>query len=203
MTASLIIKYAIELAAVCCWPWHQGPPRCAGQGGPSSSRPWPWPRRGGAAVQLHRHHRRCCGLDLILLGNPDRRILGVVLVGVPMTSMPETAVLFNGCGGIRPCWWPCGSLYLGTQSTGFVALVSIVVSKPLAITFTGSIVVMAKPGVLSTPAWMQARTTGSTPPTDSDRSGACRRWPASQAVPLVIGSRLGVGVTADRRGHAR
>jgi NAD(P) transhydrogenase subunit beta len=72
-------------------------------------------------------------------------VLGVITAQrVPMTSMPETVALFNGCGGM---------------SSGPVALVSIVVSVFVgSITFTGSIVAMAKlQGWLSTPPWMQSR----------------------------------------------
>ena len=78
-----------------------------------------------------------------------------------MTSMPETVALVNGCGGMSSLLVAlAAALYpLALQSTGFVALVSIVVSVFVgAITFTGSIVAMAKlQGWLSTPAWMQSK----------------------------------------------
>ena len=80
---------------------------------------------------------------------------------VPMTSMPETVALFNGCGGMSSLLVAlAAALYpAALDAAGPVAVVSIVVSVFVgAITFTGSIVAMAKlQGWLSTPAWMQSK----------------------------------------------
>ena len=77
-----------------------------------------------------------------------------------MTSMPETVALFNGCGGMSSLLVALGvALFPEAGGSDLVAVVSIVVSVFVgAITFTGSIVAMAKlQGWLSTPAWMQSR----------------------------------------------
>jgi NAD(P) transhydrogenase subunit beta len=78
-----------------------------------------------------------------------------------MTSMPETVALFNGCGGMSSLLVALAAALepIALDATGPVALVSIVVSVFVgSITFTGSIVAMAKlQGWLSTPPWMQSR----------------------------------------------
>ncbi|WP_115019840.1 NAD(P)(+) transhydrogenase (Re/Si-specific) subunit beta [Synechococcus sp. UW140] len=98
-------------------------------------------------------------------------IIGGTLVGgvlgaitaqrVPMTSMPETVALFNGCGGMSSLLVAlAAALFPGTLDDGtLVAIISIVISVFVgAITFTGSIVAMAKlQGWLSTPSWMQSK----------------------------------------------
>ena len=75
--------------------------------------------------------------------------------------MPETVALFNGCGGMSSLLVAlAAALYpAALDAAGPVAVVSIVVSVFVgAITFTGSIVAMAKlQGWLSTPAWMQSK----------------------------------------------
>ena len=80
---------------------------------------------------------------------------------VPMTSMPETVALFNGCGGMSSLLVALAAAFYPTEldASGLVALVSIVISVFVgSITFTGSIVAMAKlQGWLSTPAWMQSK----------------------------------------------
>ncbi|MGC6483989.1 MAG: NAD(P)(+) transhydrogenase (Re/Si-specific) subunit beta [Synechococcus sp.] len=80
---------------------------------------------------------------------------------VPMTSMPETVALFNGCGGMSSLLVALAAAFYPTEleASGLVAVVSIVISVFVgAITFTGSIVAMAKlQGWLSTPAWMQSK----------------------------------------------
>ncbi|HCX52983.1 MAG TPA: NAD synthetase, partial [Synechococcus sp. UBA9887] len=98
----------------------------------------------------------------ILLGTLAGGVLGAITAQrVPMTSMPETVALFNGCGGMSSLLVAlAAALYpQALEATGAVALVSIVVSVFVgAITFTGSIVAMAKlQGWLSTPGWMQSR----------------------------------------------
>ena len=89
-------------------------------------------------------------------------VLGAITAQrVPMTSMPETVALFNGCGGMSSLLVAlAAALYPAALDAGTpVALVSIVVSVFVgAITFTGSIVAMAKlQGWLSTPSWMQSK----------------------------------------------
>ncbi len=84
---------------------------------------------------------------------------------VPMTSMPETVALFNGCGGMSSLLVALGVAIFpaaagpGEAGGGVVEDISIVVSVFVgSITFTGSIVAMAKlQGWLSTPSWMQSR----------------------------------------------
>tara|TARA_Y100001968_G_C19412162_1_gene746909 strand:+ start:288 stop:1724 length:1437 start_codon:yes stop_codon:yes gene_type:complete len=100
----------------------------------------------------------------ILLGISVGSSLGALTAQrVPMTSMPETVALFNGCGGMSSLLVAIGvALFpLSDQSNAFtnqiVQEVSIAVSIFVgAITFTGSIVAMAKlQGWLSTPEWTQ------------------------------------------------
>ncbi len=82
---------------------------------------------------------------------------------VPMTAMPETVALFNGCGGMSSLLVALGVALFSTGDTGtdlnssFVEIASVSVSIFVgAITFTGSIVAMAKlQGWLSTPSWTQ------------------------------------------------
>ncbi|BEV36591.1 NAD(P)(+) transhydrogenase (Re/Si-specific) subunit beta [Synechococcus sp. M16CYN] len=98
-------------------------------------------------------------------------ILGASVVGgvlgaitarqVPMTSMPETVALFNGCGGMSSLLVALAAALepVVLDATGAVAIASIVVSVFVgSITFSGSIVAMAKlQGWLSTPPWMQSK----------------------------------------------
>ena len=98
----------------------------------------------------------------IIAGTLVGGVLGAITAQrVPMTSMPETVALFNGCGGMSSLLVALAAALYPTalEATGVVALVSIVVSVFVgAITFTGSIVAMAKlQGWLSTPAWMQSQ----------------------------------------------
>ncbi len=81
---------------------------------------------------------------------------------VPMTAMPETVALFNGCGGMSSLLVAIGVvLFLGDGdlTKNFVENISIVISVFVgAITFSGSIVAMAKlQGWLSTPVWTQSK----------------------------------------------
>ena len=98
----------------------------------------------------------------ILIGTAVGGVLGAITAQrVPMTSMPETVALFNGCGGMSSLLVALAAAFFPTQldAVGLVAVVSIAISVFVgAITFTGSIVAMAKlQGWLSTPAWMQSK----------------------------------------------
>ena len=88
-------------------------------------------------------------------------LLGAVTARrVPMTAMPETVALFNGCGGLSSLLVATGvALYPQSGEGGLVAMASIITSIVVgAITFTGSIVAMGKlQGWLETPAWMLSR----------------------------------------------
>ncbi len=77
---------------------------------------------------------------------------------VPMTAMPEVVALFNGCGGLASLLVAVGVALFDSAAADMVALVSIAISVFVgAITFTGSIVAMAKlQGWLDTPAWTQS-----------------------------------------------
>ena len=98
----------------------------------------------------------------IVIGTTVGGVLGAITAQrVPMTSMPETVALFNGCGGMSSLLVAlAAALFPGTLDDGtLVAVVSIVISVFVgSITFTGSIVAMAKlQGWLSTPPWMQSK----------------------------------------------
>jgi NAD(P) transhydrogenase subunit beta len=77
---------------------------------------------------------------------------------VPMTAMPETVALFNGCGGMASLLVAVGVALFDVDPADRVALVSIAISVFVgAITFSGSIVAMAKlQGWLDTPGWTQS-----------------------------------------------
>jgi NAD(P) transhydrogenase subunit beta len=88
---------------------------------------------------------------------------------VPMTAMPETVALFNGCGGMASLLVavavalfqsggaaaPDGAL---EGAADLVSLISIVISVFVgAITFSGSVVAMGKlQGWIATPGWTQS-----------------------------------------------
>ncbi len=98
----------------------------------------------------------------IIIGTAVGGVLGAITAQrVPMTSMPETVALFNGCGGMSSLLVALAAAFFPSQlaAVGLVAVVSIAISVFVgAITFTGSIVAMAKlQGWLSTPAWMQSK----------------------------------------------
>ena len=98
----------------------------------------------------------------IIIGSAVGGVCGAITAQrVPMTSMPETVALFNGCGGMSSLLVALAAAFYPTQldAFGLVAVVSIAISVFVgAITFTGSIVAMAKlQGWLSTPAWMQSK----------------------------------------------
>lgn len=86
-------------------------------------------------------------------------LAGVLMaVKVPMTAMPETVALFNGCGGLASLLVAMGVAFFQGEGSGDVERISIAVSLFVgAITFSGSIVAMAKlQGWLETPAWTQS-----------------------------------------------
>ena len=83
--------------------------------------------------------------------------IGVLLaLRVPMTAMPETVALFNGCGGMASLLVALGAVGL-PGPMGLLAVVSVLASVLVgAITFSGSLVAMAKlQEWLDTPAWTQ------------------------------------------------
>ena len=95
----------------------------------------------------------------IAAGTAAGGLAGVVTaLRVPMTAMPEVVALFNGCGGLASLLVAVGVALFDSDGADMVALVSIAISVFVgAITFSGSIVAMAKlQGWLSTPAWTQS-----------------------------------------------
>jgi NAD(P) transhydrogenase subunit beta len=87
---------------------------------------------------------------------------------VPMTAMPETVALFNGCGGmasllvaVAVALFQSGGPAAAAAGTAgdLVSLISIVISVFVgAITFSGSIVAMGKlQGWIETPGWTQSQ----------------------------------------------
>jgi len=96
----------------------------------------------------------------IIIGSIIGSLFGAILAKkVPMTSMPETVALFNGCGGMSSLLVALGVAIFPISSWSLINQVSISVSIFVgAITFTGSIVAMAKlQGWLSTPGWTQSK----------------------------------------------
>ena len=100
----------------------------------------------------------------IILGSLVGGLFGALLAKtVPMTSMPETVALFNGFGGMSSLLVALGvSLFPISDPEGALKIVtdvSIAVSIFVgAITFSGSIVAMAKlQGWLATPGWTQLK----------------------------------------------
>jgi len=95
----------------------------------------------------------------IAAGTAAGGLAGVITaLRVPMTAMPEVVALFNGCGGLASLLVAVGVALFDSEGADMVALVSIAISVFVgAITFSGSIVAMAKlQGWLSTPAWTQS-----------------------------------------------
>ena len=95
----------------------------------------------------------------IALGSALGGIAGLITAQrVPMTAMPETVALFNGCGGMASLLVAIGVALFAADDSGMVELVSIAISVFVgAITFSGSIVAMAKlQGWFETPAWTQS-----------------------------------------------
>ncbi len=103
----------------------------------------------------------------IITGSLVGSLLGTLLAKkVPMTSMPETVALFNGFGGMSSLLVAIGAFLFpfneGVKAGSiepFINDISISVSIFVgAITFSGSIVAMAKlQGWLSTPGWTQVK----------------------------------------------
>jgi len=104
----------------------------------------------------------------IIIGSIIGSLFGAILAKkVPMTSMPETVALFNGCGGMSSLLVALGVAVFPISTSvenldffkSLINEVSISVSIFVgAITFTGSIVAMAKlQGWLSTPGWTQSK----------------------------------------------
>ena len=94
----------------------------------------------------------------IAAGSAAGGLAGVITaLRVPMTAMPEVVALFNGSGGLASLLVAVGVALFDSDGADMVALVSIDISVFVgAITFSGSIVAMAKlQGWLNTPAWTQ------------------------------------------------
>ncbi|MEX0588561.1 MAG: NAD(P)(+) transhydrogenase (Re/Si-specific) subunit beta [Cyanobium sp.] len=96
----------------------------------------------------------------IAIGTAAGGLLGLLMARrVPMTAMPETVALFNGCGGMASLLVALGvAIYPSAQAGGLVEQISIVISVFVgAITFSGSIVAMGKlQGWIDTPGWTQS-----------------------------------------------
>ncbi len=96
----------------------------------------------------------------IALGSAIGGLAGLITARrVPMTAMPETVALFNGCGGMASLLVAVGVALFDSGGADLVAKISIAVSVFVgAITFSGSIVAMAKlRGWLDTPAFTQSQ----------------------------------------------
>jgi len=95
----------------------------------------------------------------IIIGTFVGSLFGAILAKrVPMTSMPETVALFNGCGGMSSLLVAIGVIFFQRNET-FIQDISILISIFVgSITFSGSIIAMAKlQGWLSTPSWTQSK----------------------------------------------
>ena len=93
----------------------------------------------------------------IIVGSLIGSLFGAIIAKkVPMTSMPETVALFNGCGGMSSLLVALGVVFF-QKNQSLIQDLSISVSIFVgAITFSGSIIAMAKlQGWLSTPSWTQ------------------------------------------------
>ena len=95
----------------------------------------------------------------IAIGTAIGGLLGLITARrVPMTAMPETVALFNGCGGMASLLVAMAVALYDSDGADLVELISIVISVFVgAITFTGSIAAMGKlQGWLGTPGWTQS-----------------------------------------------
>ena len=95
----------------------------------------------------------------IAVGTAAGGLLGLLTAQrVPMTAMPETVALFNGCGGMASLLVAMAVALFGGGDSGLVERISIVISVFVgAITFSGSIVAMGKlQGWIGTPGWTQS-----------------------------------------------
>ena len=141
----------------------------------------------------------------IAVGTAIGGLLGLVTAQrVPMTAMPETVALFNGCGGMASLLVALGvALYSPGGASGLVEQISIVISVFVgAITFSGSIVAMGKlQGWIDTPAWTQSslRHVVNISLAVACLAGAIALPGAMAGLPLwvlvVASSLLGIGVT--------
>jgi NAD(P) transhydrogenase subunit beta len=141
----------------------------------------------------------------IAIGTAAGGLLGLVTAQrVPMTAMPETVALFNGCGGMASLLVALGvALYSPDGASGLVEQISIVISVFVgAITFSGSIVAMGKlQGWIDTPGWTQSslRHVVNIALAVACLAGAITLPGAMAGLPLwvlvVASSLLGIGVT--------
>ena len=95
----------------------------------------------------------------IAVGTAGGGLLGLLTAQrVPMTAMPETVALFNGCGGMASLLVALAVALFDPGDSGLVERISIVISVFVgAITFSGSIVAMGKlQGWIGTPGWTQS-----------------------------------------------
>jgi NAD(P) transhydrogenase subunit beta len=95
----------------------------------------------------------------IAVGTAGGGLLGLLTAQrVPMTAMPETVALFNGCGGMASLLVALAVALFDPSDTTLVERISIVISVFVgAITFSGSIVAMGKlQGWIGTPGWTQS-----------------------------------------------
>ena len=95
----------------------------------------------------------------IAVGTTAGGVLGLLTAQrVPMTAMPETVALFNGCGGMASLLVALAVALFDPSDSGLVERISIVISVFVgAITFSGSIVAMGKlQGWIGTPGWTQS-----------------------------------------------
>jgi NAD(P) transhydrogenase subunit beta len=95
----------------------------------------------------------------IAVGTAAGGLLGLLTAQrVPMTAMPETVALFNGCGGMASLLVALAVALFDPSDTTLVERISIVISVFVgAITFSGSIVAMGKlQGWIGTPGWTQS-----------------------------------------------
>ena len=104
----------------------------------------------------------------IILGTSIGSLFGLITARkVPMTAMPETVALFNGCGGMSSLLVALGVAYFPISETditndltiNLIEKISIIISIFVgSITFSGSMIAMAKlQGWLSTPSWTQSK----------------------------------------------
>ena len=100
----------------------------------------------------------------IIIGTIIGGIFGAITAKkVPMTSMPETVALFNGCGGMSSLLVAIGEAIFNNNLENVdslrlsVAIISISITIFVgSITFSGSMIAMAKlQGWLATPNWTQ------------------------------------------------
>jgi len=95
----------------------------------------------------------------IAIGSAAGGLLGLITARrVPMTAMPETVALFNGCGGMASLLVALAVALYDSADADLVSIISIVISVFVgAITFSGSIAAMGKlQGWLGTPGWTQS-----------------------------------------------